>query len=110
ADGQRNRGQEGLVHRAIDLVVVVGAGGSRHQHTHAGKERADEDDDDEENLPAHADGGVAGVADVVADEGVVDDPLQATDGVLKPGRPGDLPDGRCYRTVHDRAIELTLLD
>ena len=58
------RGQERLIDGAVHLLVIVGAGEARHQHAHAGEQRADEDDDDEEDLPAHADRGVAGEADV----------------------------------------------
>ena len=83
ADRQGERGQERLVDGAVHLVVIVRAGGARHQHAHAGEQRADEDDDDKKDLPAHADGGVAGEPDVMADERVIDDPLQTADGVLQ---------------------------
>ena len=92
-------GEERLIDRAVHPVGLVGAGEARHQHAHAGEQRADEDDDDEEDLPAHADRGVAGEADVVPDHRVIDDPLQAADGVLQDRRPGELPDG-----VGDRAL------
>ena len=111
AERQDERGEERLVDGAVDLVVIVRAGEARDEHAHAGEQRADEDDDDEEDLPAHADRGVAGVADVVADQRVIDDALQAADGVLQHRRPGDLPDGRRDRPFDDRAIEcLALLD
>ena len=106
-DGERQhqRGEERLVDRAVDAIFVVGAGEARDEHAHAGEQRADEDDDDEENLPADADGRIAGVADVVADQRVIDDALEAADRVLQDRRPGELPDRRHDRPIDDRAIE-----
>ena len=103
------RGEKGLVDGLVDVVVIVGAGEPRHQHAHAGEERADEDDHDEKDLPAHADRRVAGEADVVPHHRVVDDPLQAADGVLQHRRPRDLPDRRADRSFDDRPIELAAL-
>ena len=59
ADRDADRRQERLVDRAVDLVLVAGAGEARDEHAHPGEQRRDEDDDDEEDLPAHADRGVA---------------------------------------------------
>ena len=63
-----DRGEERLVDGAVDLLVVARAGEARDEHAHAREQRRDEDDDDEEDLPAHADRGVAREADEVADE------------------------------------------
>ena len=98
--------QERLVDGAIDLLRLVRAGEARHEHAHAGEQRRDEDDDDEEDLPADADGGVAGEADVVADHRVIDDALQPADGVLQHRRPRQLPDGGRDRAFDERTIEL----
>ena len=99
------RRQERLVDRPVDLVVVVRPRGARHQHAHPGEQRRDEDDHDEEDLPAHADGGVAGEADEVADQRVIDDPLEPADRVLQHRRPRDFPHRRHDRPFDDRAIE-----
>ena len=82
-------------------------GGARHQHAHTREQRADEDDDDEEDLPAHANRGVAGEADEVADQRMIDNALKAADGILQNGRPGDLPHRRRDRSVDDRTIEVS---
>ncbi len=100
-----DRNQERLIDRAIDSLVIVGSGEARDEHAHAGEERRDEDDDDEEDLPAHADRGVGGVADEVPDHRVVDDPLQPADRVLQDRRPRQLPHGAGDGTFDDRAIE-----
>ena len=98
-------GEEGLIHRPVDLVGFVGAGEPGHEDTHAGEERRDEDDDDEEDLPGHPDRGVAHVTDVVPDHGVVDQALQPADDVLEHRRPRQLPDGSTDRSLDDRSIE-----
>ena len=102
---EHDRRQERLVDDAVDLVGIVGAGEARDEHAHAGEERRDEDDDDEEDLPADADRGVAGEADVVADHHVIDDALEAADHVLDHRRPGQAPHGARDRPLDDRAIE-----
>ena len=73
--------------------MIVGAGGARHEHAHPGEQGRDEDDDDEEDLPADADRGVAGEADVVPDHHVIDDALEAADHVLDHGGPRQAPHG-----------------
>ena len=51
-----------------------------------------------------ADRGVAGEADEVADQHVVDDALQAADDVGQHGGPGDLPDRGPQRAFDDGAV------
>ena len=53
-----------------------------------------------------ADRRVAREADEVADQHVVDDPLQPADDVRQHRRPRDLPDGGAQRPLDDRTIEL----
>ena len=101
----RRRRQKRLIDDAIDLVRSVGAGEARDEHAHAAEHGVREDDDDDHDLPADPDGGVGGIADEVADHRVVDDPLQARDGVLQHRRPGDFPDGRANRTFDQGAVE-----
>ena len=101
----RDRGQQRLLDGAVDLVDIAGADIARHQHGLAGEERRDEDDDDEEDLPADADGGVAGVADQVADQDVIDHALQPGDHVLQHGRPRQLPNGGADGAFDERPIE-----
>ncbi len=103
---QDERGQERLVNRPVDLFWLVRAGEPRDEHAHPREERGDEDDDDEEDLPADADGGVAGKPDVVADHHVVDDALQTTDRILEDGRPRQLPNRRRDWALDERPIEL----
>jgi hypothetical protein len=105
--GQREGGQERLIDDAVDLLGLVGAGETGHEHGHPGEQGTDEDDDDEDDLPADADGGIAGVADEVADHRVVDDALQPRDDVLQHRRPRDAPDGRTDGAFDDGAIELS---
>ena len=63
------------------------------------------DNDNEEDLPADADGGIAGKADVVADHDVIDDALQAANHVLDHGGPRQAPDGPPDGPFDDRSIE-----
>ena len=109
AERQRHRREKGLIHRAVDLLVIVGPRGPRDEHAHPGEQGTDEDDDDQEDLPAHADRGIGRVADVVPDERVVDDTLEPADGILKNRRPGDLPDRRHNRPVDNGSIEALAL-
>ena len=102
---QDDGGQERLVNRPVDLFWLVRAGEPRDEHAHPREERGDEDDDDEEDLPADADGGVAGKADVVADHHVVDDALQTTDRVLAApsATPSSRPRGAIGPSTSDRS-------
>src|SRR5437762_963200 len=89
----------------IALPMAQRLRGSRHQNTHSGKKGADEHDHDKEDLPAHTDGRVASKTDVMSDQRVIDNPLQAADRVLQDTGPRDLPHRRRDRSVHDRTIE-----
>jgi len=100
-----DRGQKSLVHDTIHLLVIVCSGEARDEHAHAGEQRADEDDHDEEDLPAHADRGVPGETNVVADHHVIDDALQPADHVLHDGRPRETPDRAGNRPLDYRSIE-----
>jgi hypothetical protein len=97
ADGREER----LVDGAVDLVFLARTDEARHQHGLAREQRRHEHDDDEEDLPADADGGVGGVADQVADEDVVDHPLQPGNHVLEHRGPGQPPDGRADGAFHE---------
>ena len=101
---ETDRGEERLVHGAVDLVFVAGAGKPRDEHAHAREERVDEDNDDDEDLPRHADRRVAGVAHEVADQGVVDDALQPAEHVGEHGRPRELPDHGAERPLDDGPV------
>ena len=107
AESQNDGCEARLINRAVDLVRLVRAGEARHQHAHPGEDRADEHDDNEKDLPAHSYGCVGGIADVVADHRVVDDPLQTSNRVLENGWPRDLPDCMRYRALDDGSVEVT---
>ena len=76
---------------------------------HAGENGGDEDDDHQENLPAHADGGVTGEADIVPHEGVIDDALETGDDVLQHRRPRQLPHGFGDRALNNLGVEFLRL-
>ena len=103
---EQERDEERLVDAAVHLVGISGAGKSGDEHAHAGEDRGDEHDDEDEDLQAGANGGVADVADVVADHRLVDDALQAADDVLHHGRPRQPPDRVTERALDYRPIEL----
>src|SRR5213593_1964391 len=106
SDGARTQpSEEGLVHGAIDLLAVVGAGEAGHQHAHPAEHRHDEHDHDNEDLDRDADGGVAGVPHEVTHQGVIDDALQPADEVLQHRGPGDHPHGVGDRALDDGAVE-----
>src|SRR3970282_2691009 len=65
----------------------------------------DEDHDDEEDLPRDADVGIPRVADEVDYHHVIDDALQAAEGVLQHGGPGESPDRRPNRPVDNTPVE-----
>src|SRR5690606_31364911 len=67
--------------------------------------RHHEDDHHDEDLQRHADGGVAGEADVVADHGVVHHALQSAKHVLQYGGPRELPHRAGDGTLDDRTVE-----
>ena len=94
AEREERRGEKRLIDGAIDLLRVARAGEARDEHAHAGEQRRDEDDDDEDDLPADADGRVAGEPDEMADQHVIDDALQPADDIGEHRRPRDLPDRR----------------
>ncbi len=89
----------------VHLVRLIRPREAGHEHAHPREERADEDHHDEEDLPRHADGGIPGVAHVVAHHGVIDDALNATDDVLEHRGPGELPHRAADRPLHDGPIE-----
>ena len=91
-DSERDpdRGQERLVNGAVDLVVTRRAGETRDQHAHAGESDEMKTITTMKDLPADADRGVAGETDEVADQNVVDDPLEPADQ-FEHRRPRDLP-------------------
>ena len=62
------------------------------------------DDDDDEDLPRHADRGVAGESDDVADHHVVDDSLEPADDVGQHRRPRDLPNRRGQVSFDDGPV------
>ena len=105
-DAERQKGgrKERLIDRAIDLVRLTRPGKSSNQHAHAREDRRDEDDDDQDNLPAHADRGVAGEADEMTNQRVVDDALQPSNNVGEHRRPRDFPHSRPERPFHDRSV------
>ena len=105
AEGHEHRGQERLVDRPVDLLRLVRADEARHQHAHAAEDGGNEDDDENEDVDAHADGGVADVADVVADHRLIDDGLDAAEDVLQHRRPREPPDRAAERTLDDRSIK-----
>ena len=99
--------QQRLVDATIHLVGIACAGKARDEDTHAGEDRSDEHDHQNENLQAGADGGVADVADVMADHRLVDDALQPADDVLHHRRPRQAPDRVTERSLDDRPVELS---
>jgi hypothetical protein len=105
SDRQEQRREKRLVDRTVNLIGLVRAGEPGDQHTHPGKQRNDEDDNHEEDLPAHPDGGIAGVADEVADHRVVDDALHTADRVLQHRWPRELPHGAANWSLDNGAIE-----
>jgi hypothetical protein len=104
ADGEADCDEEGLVHRPVHHLLVAGARVTGDEHAHPAEERHDEGDDDEKDLPAHADGGVAGVSDEMADHHVIDDALHAADDVGEHRGPGELPHRRTQRSLDDGAV------
>ena len=100
------RDEKCLVDGAVDPLYVTRTGKARDQHAHPGEHRVHEYDDDDEDLNRHADRRVAGVADEIAHQCVIDHPLHAADHVLDHRRPRDHPDGAGERTVDNRAVEL----
>jgi hypothetical protein len=57
------------------------------------------------DLNRHADAGIAGVSHEMADEGVIDHPLQPADQVLHHRGPGEHPDRARDRALDDAAVE-----
>ena len=104
-DVHQSAREQSLIDDPIDPLRLAGSGGAGDQDGHARGQRGDEDDDDEKDLPGDSDRGVAGEADVVAHHHVIHDALQAGHDVLEECRPGQLPDGRAQRTLHQRAVE-----
>ncbi len=101
---QEDGGKKCLIHHAVDFVRVSRPGEPRDQYAHSGKQRPDEDDHHQHDLPAHADGRVALIADQVPDQHVIDDPLKTSDDVGDHRGPGNLPDGPAERPFDNRAV------
>ena len=108
AEAHDERGKGRLIYRTIDLVLFTRSSKARDQHAHAGEHGGDEDDDHQHQLPAHANRGVGGVAHEVANQHVIDDPLQSTDDVREHRRPRDLPDRGPERPFDDGPVVASL--
>jgi hypothetical protein len=105
-----NGSQKRLIDGLVNFVGLVRSGEPGNQHAHAREQRRDEDDDDKKDLPAHADRGVAGEANVVSDHRMIDDALQPTNGILQDRRPGHFPDRGRKRSLNERTIQFADTD
>ena len=99
------RGKKRLVDDAVHLLRLVRPGEAGHEHGHAGEQRAQKDDDNDDDLPADADGGIAGIADEMANHGLIDDSLEAGDDVLQHRRPRQTPDGATNGAFDDGPVK-----